>query len=118
MLAGLALAHLASGCSSDPPGGARAHAGNAATAGGAGSSGGAGQVAGGGGGQPMGGDVPDTMRPIAPAFNPTPPVPLTSRWSGSIVAEYSENYTFRIAATAPVRALVDGEQILRDTRRG
>src|SRR5262249_7161111 len=35
-------------------------------------------------------------------------------WAGTIVAEYSENYTFRIAAKAPVRALVNGEQILRD----
>jgi len=113
MLAGLALA-LASGCSSDQPGVSRAHAGNAATAGGTGNSGGAGQVAGGGGGQPMGGDVPDTTQPIAPPFNPAPPVPLTSRWSGSIVAEYSENYTFRVAASAPVRALINGEQILRD----
>src|SRR6187549_2613375 len=56
----------------------------------------------------------DLTKPIAPPFNPAPPVPLTSRWSGSIVAEYSENYTFRVTASAPVRALVNGEQILRD----
>jgi uncharacterized repeat protein (TIGR03806 family) len=39
---------------------------------------------------------------------------MTPGWVGTIVAEYSENYTFRVTATAPVRALVNGEQILRD----
>jgi uncharacterized repeat protein (TIGR03806 family) len=43
-----------------------------------------------------------------------PPVPLTTQWSGTIVAEYSENYTFRVTASTPVRALVSREQILRD----
>jgi uncharacterized repeat protein (TIGR03806 family) len=60
------------------------------------------------------GDPPKTTDPISPAFNPTPPIPLTQRWAGSIVAEYTENYTFRVTASAPVRALVSGEQILRD----
>lgn len=61
-----------------------------------------------------------TSQPISPPFNPAPPVPLTQRWAGTIVAEYSENYTFRVTASAPVRALVGGgglegdEQILRD----
>jgi uncharacterized repeat protein (TIGR03806 family) len=56
---------------------------------------------------------------VSPPFAPTPPVPLMARWSGTIVAEYSENYTFRVTATAAVRALVKGEQILRDwTRTG
>ena len=62
----------------------------------------------------MAGDAPVLDKPISPPFNPTPPVPLTSRWSGSIVAEYSENYTFRVTANAAVRALVSGEQILRN----
>jgi uncharacterized repeat protein (TIGR03806 family) len=102
-VAGLVLMHLALGCSSDPPGVSGGQGGNnmAADAGGV------------GGGQPMG-DAPNTSKPISPAFNPAPPVPLTPRWSGSIVAEHSENYTFRITANAPVRALVNGEQILRD----
>jgi uncharacterized repeat protein (TIGR03806 family) len=65
-------------------------------------------------GPPPIGDEPNLNQPISPAFNPTPPVPLTSQWSGAIVAEYSENYTFRVTANAPVRALVSGEQILRD----
>jgi len=65
---------------------------------------------GGTGGDP--GVPPDV--PVAKPFNPTPPVPLTARWSGTIVPEYSENYKFRVTATAPVRALVNGEQILRD----
>jgi uncharacterized repeat protein (TIGR03806 family) len=60
------------------------------------------------------GDPPKTDKPISPPFNPTPPVTLMPAWSGSIVAEYSENYTFRVTANAPVRALVNGEQILRD----
>jgi uncharacterized repeat protein (TIGR03806 family) len=112
VVAWLALAHLSLGCSSNSPGtGAPAQGGNASTAGA-------------GGGQPMAGMGgtpgvdPTTKDPISPPFNPTPPVPLTSRWSGSIVAEYSENYTFRVTANAPVRALIrvgeGAEQILRD----
>src|SRR6185436_6814371 len=60
-----------------------------------------------------GGDPPPNVD-ISPPFNPMPPVPMTPGWVGSVVAEYSENYTFRVTATAPVRALVNGEQILRD----
>jgi uncharacterized repeat protein (TIGR03806 family) len=75
--------------------------------------GGAGGQVIGGGGQAMG-DPPKTDKPISPPFNPTPPVALTQAWAGSIVAEYSENYTFRVTASSPVRALVGGEQILRD----
>jgi len=121
VIAGLTLALNALGCSSESPAGvAQAHGGSAATAGAgagagagaAGGVGGTGQVAGTGGG-PVG-DPPKTDQPISAPFNPTPPVQLTSRWSGTIVAEYSENYTFRVTATAPVRALVNGEQILRD----
>jgi uncharacterized repeat protein (TIGR03806 family) len=70
------------------------------------------------GGQPttMGGQSgEETPIPgLSPPFNPTPPVPLTAGWSGTVVAEYSENYAFRVTANAPVRALVNGEQILRD----
>ena len=51
---------------------------------------------------------------VSDPFNPTPPVALMPRWSGAIVPENTENYTFRVTATAPVRALVKGEQILRD----
>jgi uncharacterized repeat protein (TIGR03806 family) len=91
VLAGVALLQLALGCSSDPPGGSGAHAG--------------GSAAGGAGGQLGAGGIPN---------NPTPPVQLEQRWSGTIVAEYSENYTFRVSANAAVRALVNGEQILRD----
>jgi uncharacterized repeat protein (TIGR03806 family) len=121
-IAGLALTCLALGCSSDPPGASTGHAGNASTAGAATSGGagvgvgGTGQVAGGGGGEPGVAPAAD----VSPPFNPTPPVPLTSRWSGTIVAEYSENYTFRVTASAPVRALIKSptamasEQILRD----
>lgn len=106
---------LALGCSSDPPGVVRAQGGNAAVSGSGSSAGGAGQMtSGNGGAQAVAGDAPVTDKPISPPFNPTPPVQLTSRWSGSIVAEYSENYTFRVTANAPVRALVSGEQILRD----
>ncbi len=59
-----------------------------------------------------GGELLDGM--ISPPFNPAAPVAMTPGWSGTIVAEYSENYTFRVTANAPVRALVNGEQILRD----
>ncbi len=112
VIVGLTLAHLALGCSSDPPGITGGHGGNAATAG-ANGTGGAGQMAGtSAGGQA--GEEPKLDKPISPAFNPTPPVQLMPRWSGTIVAEYSENYTFRVTANAPVRALVNGEQILRD----
>ena len=119
MLAALALVL---GCSSDPPGTAQAHGGNTATTGGAGSLGGAGQVTGGVGGVPgVAGDAPNIDEQIAPPFKPMPPVAVASRWSETIVAEYSENYTFRITANAPVRALLApagdmaaAEQILRD----
>jgi uncharacterized repeat protein (TIGR03806 family) len=122
LFAGLCLVQLALGCSSDPPG-AQGHAGSSATAGAAtsggspsGGIGGSGQVAGSAGD----GAVLPVGVTIAPPFNPMPPVSLTPRWSGTIVAEYSENYTFRVTATAPVRALISGgnfagpEQILRD----
>jgi uncharacterized repeat protein (TIGR03806 family) len=56
---------------------------------------------------------PDSSASVS-AFYPAAPVPLTLGWSGTVVAEYSENYTFRVTASAPVRALLDGEQILRD----
>jgi uncharacterized repeat protein (TIGR03806 family) len=109
---------VALGCSSDPPGTLPGgQAGNTSTTGGAGSSGGTGQVAGGNGssGQSTAGDAPVGLdKPISGPFKPAPPVPMTSRWSGNIVAEYSENYTFRVTANAPVRALLQGEQILRD----
>jgi hypothetical protein len=61
----------------------------------------------------MAGEPPVDV-PISPPFNPPPPVAMTPGWGGAIVAEYSENYTFWITSNAPVRALVNGEQILRD----
>lgn len=113
LVVGLTLTYLALGCSSNSPGNAGAAGGGASTTGGSAAvGGGAGQTAGGGGSQSMG-DPPQGVT-ISPPWNPTPPVPLTSRWSGTIVPEYSENYTFRVTANAPVRALVNGEQILRD----
>jgi uncharacterized repeat protein (TIGR03806 family) len=105
-----ALLHFAIGCSSDSPTVSGSTGGSASTMAGAGTGG---QTVGGGSGGSMG-EPPKTDKPISPAFNPTPPVALTSAWSGSIVAEYSENYTFRVTASSPVRALVAGEQILRD----
>jgi uncharacterized repeat protein (TIGR03806 family) len=110
VIAGLALTQLAVGCSSDSPDVSRGgEGGNTADAGG---------QMGGMGGQPMG-DMPNTNQPISQPFNPAPPVPLMPRWSGTIVAEHSENYTFRVTASAPVRAMVNGEQILRDwTKQG
>jgi uncharacterized repeat protein (TIGR03806 family) len=105
---------LALGCSSDPPGTTPAQGGNTSAAGGAGSVGGAGQGTSGSTGQPVAGDAPVLDKPISGPFKPASPVPVTSRWSGAIVAEYSENYTFRVTANAPVRALINGEQILRD----
>jgi uncharacterized repeat protein (TIGR03806 family) len=110
VIAGLSLAYLAAGCSSNHPVSAsRAQGGNAGNAPGAGGN----QTSGAGGSQSIG-DEPSLNQPISPAFNPMPPVALASRWAGTIVAEYSENYTFRVTANAPVRALVNGEQILRD----
>lgn len=102
---GLVLAHLAFACSSDPPVRPEAPAGGNSAAGTGG------QVTG-TGGNPAGG-VPNP-NPNPDPFNPVPPIPLTPQWSGAIVAEYSENYTFRVTANTPVRALVSGEQILRD----
>lgn len=111
----LALSHVTLGCSSNSPAVPGATGGKSSTSGGAG-----GQING-AGGQAMGGGPPITKDPISPPFNPMPPVALAPAWAGSIVAEYSENYTFRVTANAPVRALVapagapdKGEQILRD----
>ncbi len=106
VIAGLALAHVAFGCSSD-------RGSVSAAPGGSGNAGAGGTQLSGGGGGP-GGDEPKLDQPISQPFNPAPPVQLTSRWSGTVVAEYSENYTFRVKANAPVRALLNGEQILRD----
>jgi uncharacterized repeat protein (TIGR03806 family) len=79
-------------------------------------SGGADRPTGGTGGISGAGGTPPG---VSPPFNPQPPLPLASRWSGAIVPEFTENYTFRVTATAPVRALIRGEQILRDwTRTG
>src|SRR5215207_4734194 len=70
----IAAVALALGCSSDPPDG------NSSTTGGAGGAAGSGQATGGGAGiSGVAGDGPDVGEPIAPAFNPTPPLPLTAR---------------------------------------
>jgi uncharacterized repeat protein (TIGR03806 family) len=108
-MAGWLLVQLTLACSSDPPGKAPPQAAGGSAHGG-GMNGG-GQMS---GGNAQAGDGPITKDPISPPFNPPPPVPLTAAWSGTIVAEYSENYTFRVTASAPVRALVSGEQLLRD----
>lgn len=106
---------LVVGCSSDPPGASKGHGGNPSTTGGAGTVAGSGQATGGAGMPGASGDAPIIGgESVAGPFNPTPPVPLASRWSETIVAEYSENYTFRVTANAAVRALVSGEQVLRD----
>src|SRR4051812_5037563 len=103
VIAGFLLGALALGCSSG-------HVGNTGAAGngGTGTSPDGGTGTGGTGGS----DIPPGA--ISPPFKPSPPMALMSRWSGTIVAEYSENYTFRVTATAPIRALIKGEQILRD----
>jgi uncharacterized repeat protein (TIGR03806 family) len=105
-----ALLQLLLACGSDPPRPTAQGGSSGATA----SGGAGGQMTGtsGLGGVAQAGDAPNVD--ISPPFNPTPPVPLTAAWSGTIVAEYSENYTFRVTANSPVRALVNGEQILRD----
>jgi len=126
VIAGLTLAPLL-GCSSNPPGpssqqpqGGNVASAGAATSGGTGVGvGGTGQVAGGSGGDP--GVAPVGVN-VSPPFHPMPSVPLMPAWSGTIVAEYSENYTFRVTTTSPVRALISdqgagpdkAEQILRD----
>lgn len=111
---GCALLPLSLACSSDPPStvplGSQGGAGSSGSGQAGASAGNAGQGVSGGGGQA--GDAPSVD--VSPPFNPTPPVALSPAWSGSIVAEYSENYTFRVSANGPVRALVNGEQILRD----
>ena len=107
-LAPLSLAWLTLGCTSDPPGRASVPSGGAAAIGGAGG----GQTGGAGGS--VAGEPPNTSSPISPPFNPMPPIPLSQAWLGKVVPEYSENFTFYVTANSPVRALVDGEQILRD----
>jgi uncharacterized repeat protein (TIGR03806 family) len=111
-IAGLLLAQLGLACSSHDPSVLSRPAGGG-SGGSSASTGGAAGLTSGAGGTPIG-DPPNLNQPISPKFKPTPPVALTPRWSETIVAEYSENYTFRIGANAPVRALLDGEQILRD----
>jgi uncharacterized repeat protein (TIGR03806 family) len=106
MLAGLVLMQLVLGCGSDPPAAAARVADEPSAE--------AEGQANGVGAQPPMGDEPDFEAPISPSFAPTAPVPLTSVWSETIVAEHSENYTFRVTSSAPVRALIDGEPILRD----
>ena len=53
--------------------------------------------------------------------SPDPSLPddgFSVRWTGDIVAEYSENYTFSLLADDGVRLLVDGETVIDDLTAG